>query len=313
MAKNKLIVIAGPTGVGKTKLSVMLAKRLNGEIVSADSMQIYKGMDIGTAKVTEDEMQGVAHHMIDIVEPNTDFSIYEFQNLAREKISEIMSRGKVPILVGGTGFYIQAVIRDVQFETEDIDKSYRKALELISEFEGGREVLHELLENIDPLSANVIHKNNVKRVIRALEFYEENGYSIQEHNEKESNRDYIYDVNMYVLTDERDKIYERIDNRVESMFDVGLVEEVKMLVNRYGSLATTASQAIGYAELLKYFNGEYNLDRAKELIKQNSRHYAKRQLTWFKRERIAQYIDISKYNSFDEIVDKLYEVYEEDV
>lgn len=311
MEKNKLYVIAGPTGVGKTKLSIMLAKRMDGEIVSADSMQIYKGMDIGTAKVTKEEMNKIPHHMIDIVAPDKDFSIYEFQKIARDRIADILSRGKTPILVGGTGFYIQAVIRDVRFATENIDKSYRKALELISEFEGGKEALFELLSNIDPSSAKVIHKNNVKRVIRALEFYEENGYSIQKHNDEEAVRDYIYDVDMFVLTDERERIYKRIDDRVDVMVASGLVDEVSSLIKCYGKLATTASQAIGYREIIEFIEGKFDIRRAVELIKQNSRHYAKRQLTWFKREKIAKYIDISKYNDFNEIVDEIIQHKEE--
>lgn len=304
--ENRVIIIAGPTGVGKTKLSIEIAKKIDAEIVSMDSMQIYKKMDIGTAKITKSEMQGIPHHMIDIVDPDNEFDIVIFQKMAREAIDSIHRKNKVAILVGGTGFYIQAVVRSVNFQNQKLDKTYKKTLELISSIKNGKEILYDLLKEIDYAAYKTIHKNNVKRVIRALEFYNEFGYSIQEHNIEEAKKGYLYETSFYVLTDKREEIYKRIDNRVDQMMADGLEKEVTYLLNNY-ELSKTAIQAIGYKEMISFLSGELSRDECIEKIKINSRHYAKRQLTWFNREKDAKFIDISKFSSIEDVANNLIE------
>lgn len=305
MKKNKIVVIAGPTGVGKTKLSVMLAKRMNTEIISADSMQIYKGMDIGTAKVNVDEMQGIKHHLLDIVEPNDDFDVVEYRNAAINIVNLMHNENKIPILVGGTGFYIQSVIRNVEF-TEHKNDGYRDVLYNISLTSKGKDILYDMLCAIDSESAKAIHKNNVKKVIRALEFFNENGYSIQNHNLEQREKPNRYDVFFYLLTDDRDKLYENINLRVLDMFNNGLIEEVKKLISNGIKSSTTAMQAIGYKEVIEYLDNKITLEECIYKISLASRRYAKRQLTWFKREKCIEIINKSNYNNFEEIVDKIY-------
>ena len=295
---KNLVVITGPTAVGKTDISIKLAKEINGEIISADSIQVYKGLDIGSAKITEDEMDGVKHYLIDVLEPTDDFDIYTFKQMAEEAIEEIYAKGKAPIIVGGTGFYIQSVLYDVDFEETEVDMEYRKELEELAKINGNKYV-HEMLEEVDPEYAAGIHPNNLKRVIRALEFYHENNIPLSKHNAEQKENESPYNFAYYVLNDDRDVLYDRINKRVDLMFDKGLVDEVKGL----GLNNTNQSmQGIGYKEVLDYLNGNLSLEETKELIKKNTRHFAKRQLTWFRREKVVQMID---YRDFDRDVDKV--------
>ncbi len=282
--KKKLIILTGPTAAGKTSLSIELAKRLDGEIVSADSMQVYKYMDIGSAKITREQMNGVPHHLIDVLMPDEEFNVFRFQQMAKEALSGIYSRNRVPIVVGGTGFYIQALLYDIDFSQEEGKEEIRKRLEKEGET-CGTLYLHEKLREIDPVSAESIHPNNEKRIIRALEFFELNGYPISLHNERERQRTSPYDFRYFVLTDERDRLYERIDKRVDQMLEEGLVEEVKRLKEMGYHRQMVSMQGLGYKEILDYLDGSCTLEEAVYRIKRDTRHFAKRQLTWFRRER----------------------------
>ncbi|MCI5902121.1 MAG: tRNA (adenosine(37)-N6)-dimethylallyltransferase MiaA [Blautia sp.] len=281
--KKPLIVLTGPTAVGKTKLSISLAKAVNGEIISADSMQVYKYMDIGSAKITRQEMQGVPHHLIDVLMPDEAFHIVKFQELAKAAMKEIYDRGRIPILTGGTGFYIQAVTRDIDFTQAEQDDSYRRELEQAAE-EKGADYLHEMLRMVDPASADAIHANNVKRVIRALEFYHQNKAPISLHNEEQKERKSPYCLGYYVLNAPRELLYRRIDQRVDEMVDAGLVEEVRRLKSMGYHRDMVSMQGLGYKEILAALEGEYPLEEAIRIIKRDTRHFAKRQITWFKRE-----------------------------
>lgn len=289
--KNKVIAIIGPTAVGKTKMSIELAKALDGEIISGDSMQIYRGMDIGTAKVTPDEMQGIPHHLIDIKEPTEDFSVAEFQSLAISLINDISNRGKVPIIAGGTGLYIQAVLYNYNFSVADSNPGYRLFLEKRIEAEGIESIYNELLK-IDPESSERIHPNNVRRVIRALEVYHETGLTMTEYL-KEQQSESPFDHLIIGLTMERNLLYERINKRVDVMVEQGLFDEVKALYEA-GIKDCQSIQAIGYKELYDYFRGHLTKDEAIELLKRNSRRYAKRQLTWFRNKMDVEWFDMSQ-------------------
>lgn len=291
--KNKLIVLTGPTAVGKTALSIQLAKRIEGEIVSADSMQVYKYMDIGSAKITREEMEGVPHHLIDVLDPDEEFHVYRFQEMAKEAIKGIYERGHLPILVGGTGFYIQALVYDIAFGEED-HSAIRKRLENTAR-EKGSAYLYEYLEKVDPDSAKIIHPNNQKRMIRALEFYELNGTPISEHNKRERQKESPYDFCYFVLNDDRELIYQKIDQRVDEMLANGLVEEVRTLKETGFQKDMVSMQGLGYKEILSYLDGECTLDEAVYLIKRDTRHFAKRQLTWFKRERDVIWINKKEF------------------
>lgn len=288
--KLPLVVLTGPTAVGKTALSVKLAKAVNGEIISADSMQVYRRMDIGSAKVAKEEMDGVAHHLIDILEPEDEFNVVLFQKLAKEAIADISSRGKLPILVGGTGFYIQSVLYDIDFTETQEDRALREELELFAKTEGAQK-LHDRLAAVDPGAAEQIHANNVKRVIRALEFYAQTGEKISAHNETERQKRSAYRSLYFVLTDDRANMYERIDQRVDKMLKDGLVAEVQALKDRGLKKEMVSMQGLGYKEILAFLDGEYDLERAVYLIKRDTRHFAKRQLTWFKREKNVIWVD----------------------
>ena len=308
---QKLIVLTGPTAVGKSKLSIELAKRIGGEIISADSMQVYKYMNIGTDKITKEKMGGVPHHLIDFLEPSEEFDVFSFQKLCKDAIEDISSRGKIPIIVGGTGFYIQAVLYDVDFTETDEDDSLRKELEERAKTEGVH-ILHEELKKVDPESAEIIHENNSKRVIRALEYYLKTGKPISEHNKEQHERTSPYDFRYFVLTDERKTLYSRIDKRVDQMMEEGLLEETKSLLNLGYPLSSTASKSIGYREMFGYLDGQYDLERAVYLIKQNTRHFAKRQLTWFRRERDVIWIDKNDFDHDDELILKeMIRIYEQ--
>ncbi|MBT2691549.1 tRNA (adenosine(37)-N6)-dimethylallyltransferase MiaA [Bacillus sp. ISL-55] len=289
--KQKLIVLIGPTAVGKTKLSIDLAKKFNGEIISGDSMQIYKGMDIGTAKITREEMEGVPHHLIDIKEPDESFSTAEFQELVRKKISEISSRGKMPMIVGGTGLYIQSVIFDYHFTEAPSDPVFRRSLEEEAETKG-QEFVHGKLKEVDPESAARIHPNNVRRVIRALEIIHCTGKTAGELQENQS-PELLYDTALIGLTMDREMLYNRINFRVDLMMEQGLLDEVKYFYEK-GLKDCQSIQAIGYKELYDYFDGKVPLEEAIENLKQNSRRYAKRQLTWFRNKMIVEWFDMSE-------------------
>ena len=296
--KKPLIILTGPTAVGKTKASIGLAKALNGEIISADSMQVYKYMDIGSAKIKPEEMQGVKHYLVDELEPDEEFHVVRFQQMAKAAMEEIYSKGKIPIVVGGTGFYIQALLYDIDFTESNEDTSYREELEQIAN-EQGAEHLHNMLREVDPASADAIHANNVKRVIRALEFYKLTGQKISEHNEKERAKESPYDFCYFVLNDERQNLYNRIDIRIDQMLEEGLLEEVTALKNKGYTKDMVSMQGLGYKEILDYLNGEYTLEEAIYILKRDTRHFAKRQLTWFRRERDVIWVEKDKYN-YDE-------------
>ena len=302
-----LIILSGPTAVGKTKLSIELARSLNAEIISADSMQVYRGMDIGTAKITADEMEGIRHHLIDIISPFDEWNVTEFVKRSKEAINEIVAGGKVPIVTGGTGFYIQALIKDVDFSNEE-DTSVRDELIRTAD-EKGSEYLYQMLREVDPESAEIIHKNNLKRVIRALEFFRLHGKKISEHNKEQTVDNSPYNYLYFVLNDERSRLYERIDRRVDIMIDNGLVDEVASLRNRGLDLSYVSMQGLGYKEIYRYLSGEITLDEAVYILKRDTRHFAKRQLTWFKREENVIMFDKSRYNNDNEILNEMIELY----
>lgn len=288
--KPPLIVIAGPTASGKSELAAELGRRIGGEVVSADSMQVYRYMDIGSAKVTLEEMLGVPHHMIDVVDPKEAMDVARYAEMATACIRDILRRGKLPILCGGTGFYIQAVTRQIDFEDTEADSGRRKELERLAE-EKGNDFLHEMLARIDPVSAEAIHPNNRKRTIRAIEYYEETGTRISDHNEREKERESPYDLAFFVISDDRKVLYDRIDRRVDFMMEAGLADEVRYLRAMGLTKQDVSMQGIGYKEILSALDGEMSLDEAVRIIKRDSRRYAKRQITWFKREKDAIWLD----------------------
>ncbi|MDE7415666.1 MAG: tRNA (adenosine(37)-N6)-dimethylallyltransferase MiaA [Lachnospiraceae bacterium] len=296
---NPLIILTGPTAAGKTKLSIELAKTINGEIISADSMQVYKHMNIGSAKIRPEEMQGVKHYLVDILEPTEDFNIVLFQKYAKQAITEIYEKGKIPIIVGGTGFYIQSVLYDIDFQESDEDTALRTELEQLAR-DKGVEYLHNMLKACDPKAAQAIHANNVKRVIRAIEFYRQTGSKISEHNETEREKKSAYNSCYFVLTDKRERLYEKIDQRVDRMMEAGLVNEVKQLMDMGCKRDSTAMQGLGYKEIISYLAGEITLEEAVYIIKRDTRHFAKRQLTWFRRERNVIWINKDKFAYDDE-------------
>nr|WP_177298275.1 tRNA (adenosine(37)-N6)-dimethylallyltransferase MiaA [uncultured Blautia sp.] len=293
--KKPLIVLTGPTAVGKTSLSIALAKAVNGEIISADSMQVYQKMDIGSAKIRPEEMDGVKHYLVDVLDPKEDFHIVKFQQMAKTAMEKIYAKGKIPILVGGTGFYIQAVTKDIDFTQARQEDSYRKDLELLAE-EKGSEYLHEMLKKVDPKSAEVIHAHNVKRVIRALEFYHQNRTPISAHNEEQKQNESPYALAYFVLNMPRELLYQRIDLRVDQMLEEGLLEEVKALQKEGCHRGMVSMQGLGYKEILAYLEGEYPLEEAVRILKRDTRHFAKRQLTWFRRESEVVWVDKDRFN-----------------
>lgn len=297
-AKRPLIVLTGPTAVGKTKLSIALAKAVGGEIISADSMQVYRYMDIGSAKISREGMQGVAHHLIDILMPWDEFNVVIFQKRCLQAMEEIYGRGHIPILTGGTGFYIQSVLYGIDFTETSEQAEYRKKLEETARREGA-EALHERLRQVDPLSAESIHANNVKRVIRALEFYEQTGEPISAHNERERQKESRYASCYFVLNDDRKKLYEAIDRRVDLMLEAGLEAEVRRLKELGCTRDMVSMQGLGYKEMLAYLDGECSMEEAVYRIKRDTRHFAKRQLTWFRREKEVIWIDKPAF-SYDE-------------
>jgi tRNA dimethylallyltransferase len=305
--KKKLLVIAGPTAVGKTELSIKLAQKLNGEIISADSMQIYKYMDIGSAKVTTDEMEGIKHHLINVVDPRESFSVSDYKDLGMKAIEEIVSKDKLPIIAGGTGLYINSLTCNMNFSETESDEEYREEMEELAS-KMGNEYVHKMLENIDPISYNTIHANNRKRVIRALEVYKLTGKPYSSFNAGEDFYKSDYDINYYVLTMDREKLYDRINLRVDLMIKAGLLEECIELQKMGCTSDMQSMQGIGYKEILYYLEGKISLDMAIDMIKQGSRNYAKRQLTWFKRDKRVEFLDkdkLSESEMIDLIIKKL--------
>jgi len=289
-----LIVLTGPTAVGKTGLSIELAGALGGEIISADSMQVYRHMNIGSAKVTREEMKGIPHHLIDVLEPTEDFNVVIFQKMAKEALTRIYARGCIPVIAGGTGFYIQSLVYDIDFTENDSDLSLRRELETAASGKGP-EYIHQMLREIDPVSAEQIHANNIKRVIRAIEFYKKTGRRISEHNQTERRKQTPYDLFYYVLNIDRKVLYERIDRRVDEMIKQGLVEEVKHLAGLGCTRDMVSMQGLGYKEILDYLEGRCSLDEAVYTIKRDTRHFAKRQITWFKRERDVRWLNWEEF------------------
>lgn len=309
--KNKpLIIISGATAVGKTELSIRLAQMINGEIISADSMQVYKNFNIGTAKASAEEMKGIKHYLIDELDADEEFSVYEFKIRAEKYINKILSEGKIPIIVGGTGFYIQSVLYGIDFSEEEPDTKYRQQLEDIAQ-EKGRAFLHDMLFQIDPVSAQKIHENDLKRVIRALDYYHENKCPISEHNYMQQQKEAAYDYAYFVLNRDRQTIYDRINKRVDMMISNGLVEEVRSLIAGGISPDSVAMQGLGYKETVRYINGDISLDRLSELIKLGTRHFAKRQITWFKRERDVNWLNYEDYSNADDMLNKMIEILKE--
>ena len=301
--KDKILVLAGPTAVGKTELSIRLAKALNGEIVSTDSMQIYKGMDIGSAKITEEEMQGVKHHMLDVVEPDKAFSVADYKDMAEKAIKDILSRGKLPILTGGTGLYINALTCNMNFTESEKDDEYRDELSKLMD-EEGPEYVHNMLKEIDLISYETIHPNNRKRVIRALEVYKLTGKPFSSYNAGDDLYKSKYDVHYYVLNMDRAKLYERINKRVEIMYEKGLLDECIKLKKLGYTSSMQSMQGIGYKEVLLYLDGLITLEESMDMVKQGSRNYAKRQLTWFRKDPRAVFLNKDEMSD-DEILDKI--------
>lgn len=299
--KKPLVILAGPTAVGKTKASIGLAKAIGGEIISADSMQVYRYMDIGSAKISPQEMQGVPHYLVDVLDPRDEFHVVRFQQMAKQAMAEIYSHGNIPILVGGTGFYIQSVLYDIDFAADGEDSAYRKELEQLAQANGA-EYLHQKLKEVDFEYAAQVHANNVKKVIRALEFYHQTGKKLSAHNIEQRSKESGYNFAYFVLNDKRAHLYQRIDLRVEQMLKDGLVEEVTRLKGMGYTRDMVSMQGLGYKEMLDYLDGRISLEEAVEIIKRDTRHFAKRQITWFKREKDVCWIDKSQLDNREDLV-----------
>ena len=296
--KKPLVVIAGPTACGKTAVSVKLAKMIGGEIISADSMQVYKYMDIGTAKIKPEEMNGIRHYLVDELYPDEEYSVAVFKNKAKQYIEEIYTKGKIPVLVGGTGFYINALVYDNDFSEECLDDTLRFKLQQYLETEG-KEALYERLKEVDPQACNSIHINNTKRVIRAIEYFELTGEPISEHNRKEKQKKPYYDVDFFVLNMNRGRLYNRIDCRIDEMLREGLLDEVKGLYEKYDR-NLVSMQGLGYKEIIAYLAGECSLEEAVNILKRDTRHFAKRQLTWFKHQVSGIWVDMDSFKSSED-------------
>ncbi|MCR4589480.1 MAG: tRNA (adenosine(37)-N6)-dimethylallyltransferase MiaA [Lachnospiraceae bacterium] len=301
--KKELHVLAGPTAVGKTSLSIKYAKTLNAEIISADSIQVYKHMDIGSAKITAEEMQGIPHHLIDCLEPTENFDVARFVSMAKEAMNTIYDKGKIPLVVGGTGFYLHALIYDNDFSDGASDPEYRSSLE--EEAKDPANDLYERLKSTDPEAAEAIPPGNVKRVIRALEYFHVTGQKISVHNREEREKESPYDLRFYVLNMPREQLYQRINLRVDKMVEEGLFEETEALIRMGVEPGMTSMQGLGYRQAYLYLTGKYSKEEAIDAIKKETRHFAKRQLTWFRKEREAVFVDKSEYESEDEIIDKM--------
>lgn len=305
VSRPPLVIIAGPTATGKTSASVALAERLGGSIISADSMQVYRGMDIGSAKVTKEERRGIPHYLIDEVDPTQEWNVVRFQREAELAVEKIRSEGRLPFLVGGTGFYIQALLYGIDFTEMDSDRTLRESLEEEAR-RLGPEFLYKRLQETDPEAAGAIHPNNVKRIIRALEFAQKSGGDrISDHNARERQRTPAYDAVFFVFTMDRERLYARIDSRVDRMMEMGLVDEVKRLKALGLTAEDVSMQGIGYRQILRALDGEYPMEEAVRLIKRDSRHFAKRQLTWFRREKEVTWIDLDLYENEEALLASL--------
>jgi len=293
--KRPLVILTGPTAVGKTELSISLAKAIDGEIISADSMQVYKYMDIGSAKITKEEMKGVPHFLVDEFEPYEEFNVVVFQKKAKQYMEEIYSRGHIPILVGGTGFYLQAILYDIDFTENEENTEIRSRYESFAK-QFGAQALHDKLKAVDEKSAEAIHANNIKRIIRALEYYDLTGEKISEHNERESKKHSPYKFCYFVLNDLRENLYNRIDKRVDIMMENGLLAEVTKLKEMGCTRDMVSMNGLGYKEILDYLDKKCTLEEAVYIIKRDTRHFAKRQLTWFRREKDVIYVDKNKFS-----------------
>lgn len=300
--KRPLIVLTGPTAVGKTSLSLRLARAVGGEIISADSMQVYKKMNIGTAKIRPEEMGGVPHYLVDVLDPEEEFNVVRFQQMAKEAMEEIYGRGHIPVIVGGTGFYIQALLYDIDFSVHESEETYRRELAALAE-EKGKEYLYEMLRQVDEEYAATLHANNVKKVIRALEYYHETGEKLSAHNASQREKESPYRFAYFVLNEKRERLYERIDARVDAMMREGLASEVQELVKEGYARELVSMQGIGYKEFFDYFDGTKTLEETVEQIKKDTRHFAKRQLTWFRREKDVIWLDKGAYADEDALLD----------
>lgn len=308
MKKKPLVILTGPTAVGKTALSIGLAQAIGGEIISADSMQVYRSMDIGSAKIMPEEMQGIPHHLVDVLEPWEEFNVVRFQQMAKAACEEIWGRGHIPIVTGGTGFYIQALLYDIDFTENDEDTAFRTQMEQLASTEEGRNELYLRLKQVDPASALAIHANNIKRVIRALEFYEKTGTPISAHNEEQKQKESPYVFLYAVLSRDRAVLYDRIDRRVDIMMQQGLVEEVQRLMAQGCTRQMVAMQGLGYKEIIDHLDGKLSLEEAVYIIKRDTRHFAKRQMTWFRREKDVTFIEMDDRQEsevLEEILEKL--------
>ena len=299
-----LVVVAGPTAAGKSAAGVELALRLGGSVISADSMQVYRHMDIGTAKMTPEEMRGVPHALIDIIDPEEEWNVGRFQQEAQRAVGEICARGELPILVGGTGFYIQALLYDIDFTRTEEDSAFRAGMAQMAAAEGP-EALHARLQVVDPKAAQAIHPNNVKRVIRALEYARDTGRTISAHNAEQRERPPAYDAVFFCLTMDRQRLYERIDRRVDQMMEEGLVDEVRSLRDRGLSASDVSMQGLGYRQILSYLDDDCSLKEAVTQIKTQTRHFAKRQLTWFRREKDVIWMQADAYETPELLADEM--------
>lgn len=295
-----LFILAGPTAVGKTEISIKLAKKLNGEIISCDSMQIYKEMDIGSAKITKEEMKGIEHYLVDIINPNEEFSVAQFKEHAEEAIGKIYDKNKIPMVVGGTGLYINSLIYNYSFGDTSKDEKYREYLSSLAE-QNGKDYVHNMLKEIDEDSFQKLYPNDLKRVIRALEVYKTTGKTMSEYLAEQNVYDIPYNVYYYVLIMNREKLYERINKRVDIMMEKGLLEEVIALKNKGYTEDMQSMKGIGYKELLYHLKGEISLEKSIDMIKQFSRNYAKRQLTWFRKDPRVVWVDKDRFNNDDEV------------
>ena len=308
--KRPMVILTGPTAVGKTALSIELAKKINGSIISADSMQVYRHMDIGSAKVKPEEMNGVKHYLIDEFEPDEEFHVVKFVERAKEHLEEIYAEEKIPIIAGGTGFYIQALLYDIDFTEQECDEAYRAELEQLAA-EKGKEYLYEILKEVDPEYAQIVHFNNVKRVIRALEYHKETGHKLSEHNKEQRQKDSPYNFAYFVLYHDREVLYDRINRRVDLMMEDGLLEEVKGLIEEGYTKDLVSMQGLGYKEFFDYFNGEMSLEETVDKVKRDTRRFAKRQLTWFRREKEVVWLNKKEYEQEKNLLDSVLNIIKE--
>ena len=308
--KKPLIILTGPTAAGKTSLSIELAKSIGGEIISADSMQVYKKMDIGTAKIRPEEMQGVPHYLIDELDPSEEFNVVAFVEKSKEAMKKIYAAGHIPIIVGGTGFYIQALLYDIDFSQHEDKESYRKELEQLAK-EKGKEYLYEILKKKDPEYATITHCNNVKKVIRALEYYKETGKKLSEHNEEQRQKESPYNFAYFVLYHDREELYDRINRRVDLMMEDGLLFEVESLIKEGYTKNLVSMQGLGYKEFFDYFDGRMILEDTVDKIKKDTRHFAKRQLTWFRREKEVIWLNKKEYEQEKDLLDSVLNIIQE--